>query len=365
MLLNIPLGAVTDTHGRVATAAAGEALAALGMLGTGFATNVTGLLPCRLMVGAGAAASEAGTVAYLADLTEQPQLRPHRGVIIGLKSSCGAAAWCAGPAIGGFLGSAFGAPAAFFTVGAIQGAVALLYRTLPEPSPAVVGSTEPVAEEEEEEPEPSSSAASSSSAGSVTAAAFDAAAAADDGAAVHPPPSPPRPLRGLAVDAAATRFGDAVGDTELVEETWNYEEWRQYEPHSPSIAGTGYKLRYQPEGDGGSPEGKEGAGGGQTQVETQPTTGGAAAATAAMATATTATAATAAEPGMWQSWQSIEIGPSQTRVLASSLVLHANYAAMTLVLPLRAVEIWPASPAELGIMFSAIAGMGKPQPPLR
>ena len=114
VVLNIPLGAVTDRRGRVATAAAGEAMAALGMLGTGFATNIATLLPCRLLVGAGAAASEAGTVAYLADLTEQPRLRPHRGVIIGLKSSCGAAAWCAGPAIGGFLGSAFGAPAAFF-----------------------------------------------------------------------------------------------------------------------------------------------------------------------------------------------------------------------------------------------------------
>ena len=124
-------------------------MAALGMLGTGFATNIATLLPCRLLVGAGAAASEVGTVAYLADLTEQPRLRPHRGVIIGLKSSCGAAAWCAGPAIGGFLGSAFGAPAAFFTVGAIQGAASMLYSTLPESSPGASQRTAKVETKEE------------------------------------------------------------------------------------------------------------------------------------------------------------------------------------------------------------------------
>ena len=65
------------------------------------------------------------------------------------------------------------------------------------------------------------------------------------------------------------------------------------------------------------------------------------------------------ESGLWTSLVNLANTPVTQVVLASSLALHANYAAMTLVLPLRATEIWPATPAELGILFSAIAAMGK------
>eukprot|EP00669_Euglena_mutabilis_P011081 TRINITY_DN5751_c0_g1_i1.p1 TRINITY_DN5751_c0_g1~~TRINITY_DN5751_c0_g1_i1.p1 ORF type:complete len:285 (-),score=87.23 TRINITY_DN5751_c0_g1_i1:293-1147(-) len=76
--------------------------------------------------------SNAGWHAYLADLTQAPNLRPHRGVIMGIENSVGAAAWIAGPAIGGLLCEHYGPRLGFLLVGAAIGLCAGVLALLPE-----------------------------------------------------------------------------------------------------------------------------------------------------------------------------------------------------------------------------------------
>lgn len=137
--LNLPFGRLADRRSsRVPMMVAGEATAALGTLSTGVAAGMPTLLPSRMAVGAGGAAAEAGTMAFLADFTSLERVRKHRGTIYGLKASAGAAGWLVGPVLGGALASTYGPQATFATVAALTGACAVAYCTLePNLSPAM------------------------------------------------------------------------------------------------------------------------------------------------------------------------------------------------------------------------------------
>ena len=68
VLLNMPMGRMADRIGRKPLMVAGTIASGIGGFGTGFAGGLASLLPFRALVGAGSAASMAGSSAYMADL---------------------------------------------------------------------------------------------------------------------------------------------------------------------------------------------------------------------------------------------------------------------------------------------------------
>lgn len=106
------LGEVADTWGRKPPMVAGTILMSISAAGTGLATSFATVAPFRLLLGFGAAASTAGSQAYMADLTSAaPQ---HRAKLMGLQQTAITAAFVAGPVMGGVLTEHFGVRPAFF-----------------------------------------------------------------------------------------------------------------------------------------------------------------------------------------------------------------------------------------------------------
>eukprot|EP00667_Euglena_gracilis_P005833 EG_transcript_5875 len=132
LMLNLPLGRVADTRGRVPLMVAGELLAGLGVACTGLASSLTSLVAARFLVGTGSSMASAGAHAYLADLTQAPNVLPHRGKVMGIQSAFVNAAWVAGPALGGLVCDLYGPRLGFLLVGAVIGLCGLAYATLPE-----------------------------------------------------------------------------------------------------------------------------------------------------------------------------------------------------------------------------------------
>eukprot|EP00667_Euglena_gracilis_P006709 EG_transcript_6767 len=132
LLLNLFMGQQADKRGRVPLMVVGELLAGVGVACTGLASSLFAIVPARILVGIGGSMSGAGWHAYLADLTQQPNLLPHRGVIMGVESSVAAAAWIAGPALGGFVCERYGPRLGFLLVGVAMTACGALLATLPE-----------------------------------------------------------------------------------------------------------------------------------------------------------------------------------------------------------------------------------------
>ena len=93
IVLNLPLGRLADTWGRVPLMRYGTLVTAAGAAGTGLMMpyGLAAVLPFRLLIGAGSAASMTGSTAYMADLTDRsPQ---HRVAIMGFQSTVLSAAW--------------------------------------------------------------------------------------------------------------------------------------------------------------------------------------------------------------------------------------------------------------------------------
>ena len=73
----------------------------------------------RLLVGAGGSAANAGSTAYVGDVTGLPKVQRHRGLILGVQSAATAGAWVLGPACGGVLAGLWGAPGSFAAMGGL------------------------------------------------------------------------------------------------------------------------------------------------------------------------------------------------------------------------------------------------------
>ena len=122
--LNSPFGKLTDSRGRRPLMIFGEAAAACGVALTGLAPTATTMVAARLLVGAGGSAANAGSTAYVGDVTGLPKVQRHRGLILGVQSAATAGAWVLGPACGGVLAGLWGAPGSFAAMGGLAMACA-------------------------------------------------------------------------------------------------------------------------------------------------------------------------------------------------------------------------------------------------
>ena len=132
IVLNLPLGRLADTWGRVPLMRYGTLVTAAGAAGTGLMMpyGLAAVLPFRLLIGAGSAASMTGSTAYMADLTDRsPQ---HRVAIMGFQSTVLSAAWVVGPSIGGYLAEQWGARNAFYIAAVGVGLCSVGYSRLAE-----------------------------------------------------------------------------------------------------------------------------------------------------------------------------------------------------------------------------------------
>ena len=129
LVLNVPLGVLSDRHGRRALLVWGPLVTAAGMVGTGLAQDIEQLLAARAVAGAGSAMYMVASLTYLADIsTDQNRARfiaTNQGaLLLGVSI---------GPAVGGLLAELYGFRLPFFVVGlsAIVAAVYAYWR-LPE-----------------------------------------------------------------------------------------------------------------------------------------------------------------------------------------------------------------------------------------
>lgn len=114
MLLNVPLGILSDRRGRRMLLVGGPLVTAVGMIGSGFAPSIVVLLLWRLVAGAGSAMYMTGAQVYLVDISTPA----NRARFIGTNQAALLLGTAVGPALGGFLAEGFGLRAPFYVVGA-------------------------------------------------------------------------------------------------------------------------------------------------------------------------------------------------------------------------------------------------------
>jgi MFS family permease len=138
LLLNVPLGILSDRYGRRLLLTGGPLVSAVGMLGSGAAPDVGWLLVWRFVAGAGSAMYMTGAQIYLVDISRVE----NRARIIGTNQGALLLGVSIGPAIGGLLADAFGFRVPFFIVGLAALATAVYaYLRIPETRPPVAEST--------------------------------------------------------------------------------------------------------------------------------------------------------------------------------------------------------------------------------
>lgn len=113
MILNIPLGILSDRYGRRLLLVSGPMVTALGMIGSGFAGGIADLLVWRFIAGAGSAMYMTGAQVYLVDISTPA----NRARFIGTNQGALLLGVSVGPAVGGLIAEAFGFRAPFFVVG--------------------------------------------------------------------------------------------------------------------------------------------------------------------------------------------------------------------------------------------------------
>ena len=133
LILNVPLGLLSDRYGRRMLLVSGPIVTGIGMVGSGFSQNIEQLLLWRFIAGAGSALYMTGAMIYLADIST-PE---NRARFIGTNQGALLLGVSIGPAIGGLLGEFYGLRVPFFAVGvsALLAAVYAFWR-LPETLPA-------------------------------------------------------------------------------------------------------------------------------------------------------------------------------------------------------------------------------------
>ena len=114
LVLNVPMGIAADRYGRRFLLVSGPFIAAIEMLGSGFANDLTTLVAWRFVAGAGSAIYATGAQIYLADIST-PQTR---ATFLGTNQSALLLGTSIGPAVGGYAAEAWGLAAPFMIVGA-------------------------------------------------------------------------------------------------------------------------------------------------------------------------------------------------------------------------------------------------------
>jgi MFS family permease len=133
LLLNVPLGIVSDRRGRRPLLVAGPLVVGVGMIGSGFSADIAQLLIWRFVAGAGSAMYMTGAQIYLVDISTLE----NRARIIGTNQGALLLGVSIGPGIGGLLADLFGFRVPFLVVGAAAAVAALYaYLRLPETRPA-------------------------------------------------------------------------------------------------------------------------------------------------------------------------------------------------------------------------------------
>ena len=129
LLLNVPLGLLSDRYGRRLLLVGGPVVTAVGMIGSGLAPTFAQLLLWRFVAGAGSGMYMTGAMIYITDIST-PE---NRARFIGTNQGALLLGVSIGPGVGGLLAEAFGLRAPFYVVGgAALIAAAYSYLRLPE-----------------------------------------------------------------------------------------------------------------------------------------------------------------------------------------------------------------------------------------
>lgn len=129
LILNVPLGVLSDRVGRRSLLVGGPLVTALGMIGSGFAGDLLSLLAWRFIAGAGSAMYMTGAMVYLTDIST-PE---NRARFIGTNQGALLIGVSIGPGLGGLIAEFFGLRAPFYFVGICAlGAMAYSYFRIPE-----------------------------------------------------------------------------------------------------------------------------------------------------------------------------------------------------------------------------------------
>lgn len=114
LILNVPLGVLSDRYGRRMLLIAGPLVTAVGMVGSGMSGSIEVLLAWRFVAGAGSAMYMTGAQIYLTDIST-PE---NRARFIGTNQGALLFGTSMGPAVGGLLAEVWGIRMPFYVVGA-------------------------------------------------------------------------------------------------------------------------------------------------------------------------------------------------------------------------------------------------------
>ncbi len=129
LILNVPLGILSDRYGRRLLLVTGPLVTALGMIGSGLAGDIYQLLAWRFVAGAGSAMYMTGAQIYLTDIST-PETRAR---FMGTNQGALLLGVSIGPAVGGVVADFWGLRAPFHVVGgAALIATVYAYLRLPE-----------------------------------------------------------------------------------------------------------------------------------------------------------------------------------------------------------------------------------------
>ncbi len=148
LILNIPMGILSDRYGRRLLLVLGPIITGLSMIGSGLSGSIGELLVWRFLAGAGSAMYMTGAQIYLTDISTPA----NRATFIGTNQGALLLGVSVGPAIGGLLAELGGYRLPFYAVGIASPLAALYaYLRLPEtkhlsvvvPPPVVAGARRP------------------------------------------------------------------------------------------------------------------------------------------------------------------------------------------------------------------------------
>ncbi len=113
LILNIPLGILSDRYGRRLLLVSGPLVTGIGMVGSGFSVGIVDLLAWRFVAGAGSAMYMTGAQIYLTDISSAE----NRARFIGTNQGALLLGVSIGPALGGLLAEFWGLRAPFIVTG--------------------------------------------------------------------------------------------------------------------------------------------------------------------------------------------------------------------------------------------------------